>query len=56
MAQFGESGLFGQVLRSGNGGFRCGSKGATAKKACKCSIHCRQFEAVEFTQSWIVIV
>jgi Flp pilus assembly pilin Flp len=33
MAQFGESGLFGQVLRSGNGGFRCGSKGATAKKA-----------------------
>jgi hypothetical protein len=43
-------------LRSGNGGFRCGSKGATAKKACKCSIHCRQFEAVEFTQSWIVVV
>src|SRR3954452_17075861 len=24
--------------------------------ACKCSLHCRQFEAVEFTQSWIVVV
>jgi Flp pilus assembly pilin Flp len=38
MAQFGENGLFGRVLRGGNGGFHSGSKGLTAEKPANAAL------------------